>query len=153
MKKDDYNIDMENDYVKQVIIIRKDLRMRKGKMCAQAAHAAMKVVLDRMLCEAVSVSWPPAPYPQFIEMSMIIPKNGCLYKWLDGSFTKVVVSVDSEEELLELKQKAENFGILNALIEDAGKTEFHGEKTTTALAIGPEWASKLDPITGDLKLL
>ena len=44
MGKDDYNIDMEKDYVKQVIIIRKDLKMRKGKMCAQAAHAAMKVV-------------------------------------------------------------------------------------------------------------
>ena len=153
MKKDDYNIDMEKDYVKQVIVIRKDLRMRKGKMCAQAAHASMKVILDKMVCGDIQVSHPPSSNPRFAELSVIMPKGGCLYKWLSGAFTKIVVSVDSEEELFELKQKAEDAGILCAMIMDAGKTEFHGEPTNTALAVGPEWASKLDKITGDLKLL
>ena len=51
MEKDDYNMEMENDYVKQIIVIRKDLKMRKGKMCAQAAHASMKVLLDRTFQE------------------------------------------------------------------------------------------------------
>ena len=153
MEKDDYNIGMENDYVKQVIVIRKDLKMRKGKMCAQAAHASMKVILDEMIFEDVSVAWPPSSHPGFTELSMIIPKGGYLHEWLTGAFTKITVSVDSEEELFELKQKAEDAGILCAMIMDAGKTEFHGEPTNTALAIGPEWASKLDKITGDLKLL
>ncbi len=153
MRRDDYNYNMENEYAKQVIVIRKDLNMRKGKMCAQAAHASMKVLLDQMIFGDVSVSWPPAPYPHFIEMSMIIPKNSCLYEWLSGAFTKITVSVDSEEELLELKQKAEDAGMLCALITDAGKTEFRGEPTNTALAIGPAWASRLEPITGHLKLL
>ena len=151
MEKDDYNIDMENDYVKQIIVIRKDLRMRKGKMCAQAAHAAMKVVLDRMQIQEYakgSTMWEGC-----YVWHMTVFESEPIHRWLKGAFTKVVVSVDSEEELLELKQKAEDAGILNALIEDAGKTEFHGERTTTALAIGPEWASKLDKITGELKLL
>lgn len=33
--------------VKQVLVIRKDLNMRKGKMVAQGAHSAMKVVFDQ----------------------------------------------------------------------------------------------------------
>jgi len=123
MEKDDYNIDMENDYVKQVIVIRKDLNMRKGKMCAQAAHAAMKVVLDRMLCE------------EYAKDSTIW--EGC-YIWHMTVFES------------EPMHKA---GMLCALVTDAGKTEFHGVRTNTALAIGPEWASKLDKITGNLKLL
>ena len=101
MEKEDYNIDMENDYVKQVIVIRKDLKMRKGKMCAQAAHAAMKVVLDRMLCEEYakdSTLWEGC----FV-WHMTIFESEPLYRWIKGAFTKIVVSVDSEEELLELK--------------------------------------------------
>jgi len=144
MEKDDYNIDMKNDYVKQVIVIRKDLKMRKGKMCAQAAHASMKVLLDNMsITDHTGVCfWTLASF-----------KSYPMYQWLKGAFTKIVVSVDSEEELFELKQKAEDADILCAMIMDAGKTEFHGEPTNTALAIGPEWASKLNEITGHLKLL
>lgn len=144
MEKDDYNIDMENDYAKQVIVIRKDLKMRKGKMCAQAAHASMKVLLDNM-----SVS----DRPGVCSWTLTSFKSYPMHQWLEGAFTKIVVSVDSEDELFELEQKAEDAGILCAMITDAGKTEFHGEPTNTALAIGPEWASKLEPITGELKLL
>jgi len=151
MKKDDYNKDMENDYVKQVIVIRKDLKMRKGKMCAQAAHAAMKVLLDRMSFTEYfkdSTIWEGC----FL-LHMTVFESEPIMRWLKGAFTKVVVSVDSEEELFALMEKAEAAGMLYSLVTDAGKTEFHGERTNTALAIGPEWASKLDKITGDLPLL
>ena len=151
MDKDDYNLDMEKDYVKQIIIIRKDLKMRKGKLAAQAAHAAMKVVLDRMQIQEYakeSTIWEGC----FV-WHMTVFESEPLHRWPKGAFTKVVVSVDSEEELLEIKRKAEEAGILCALVTDAGKTEFHGERTNTAVAIGPEWASKLEPITGNLKLL
>jgi len=151
MKKDDYNIDMEKDYVKQVIVIRKDLKMRKGKMCAQAAHAAMKVVLDRMLCTEYAKN--STLWEGCFVWQMTIFESEPLYRWLKGAFTKIVVSVDTEEDLFKVQYEAEQAGILNALITDAGKTEFHGERTNTALAIGPDWASKLDPITGNLKLL
>lgn len=151
MNNDDYNSNMEHDYVKQVIVIRKDLHMRKGKMCAQAAHASMKVLLDRMLCQEYvkeSTIWEGC-----YVWHMTIFESEPLHRWLKGQFTKITVSVDSEEELLEIKQKAEEAGILCALITDAGKTEFKGVRTNTAIAVGPEWASKLDKITGHLKLL
>lgn len=142
---------MAQDYVKQVIVIRKDLNMRKGKIAAQASHSAMKVILDRMQVQKFqkgSTFWEDC----FV-WHMTVYESEPIHMWLKGSFTKIVVSVDSEEELFELKQKATDAGILNALITDAGKTEFKGVPTNTALAIGPEWASKLDKITGNLKLL
>jgi len=151
MEKNDYNLDMENDYVKQIIVIRKDLGMRKGKMCAQAAHAAMKVLLDRMQVQEFakeSTIWEGC-----YVWHMTVWESEPMMRWLKGAFTKITVSVDSEKELLELKEKAEDEGVLCSLVTDAGKTEFRGERTNTALAIGPEWASKLDKITGHLKLL
>lgn len=131
---------MPEDYVKQIIVVRKDLNMRKGKLAAQVAHASMKVLLDKM---------------QWVDFSLELDVHDeeQLLIWLDGSFTKVVVSCANENELLKLKEKADNVGILCALITDAGKTEFHGEPTNTCIAIGPEWASKLEPITGNLSLL
>jgi len=141
------------DEIKQVIVVRKDLNMRKGKMCSQSAHASMKVILDKMIFEDVSITHPAVSNPRFAELSMIIPKSSCLYEWLNGTFTKIVVYVDSEEELLEVKKKADDAGILCALVTDAGRTEFHGEATNTVVAIGPDEAEKIDKITGHLKLL
>lgn len=76
-----------------------------------------------------------------------------LYFWLTGLFTKIVVSCDSEEELLELHKKALSKKILTSLIQDSGKTEFNGIPTYTAVAIGPDNIEKIDSITGHLKLL
>jgi len=151
MEKDDYYNDMEHDFVKQVIVIRKDLNMRKGKLAAQAAHASMKVLLDRMLTQEYAEK--STYWEHCLVWYMPVYDSEPMHRWLKGSFTKVVVSVDSEEELLELKEEADALGILCSLVTDAGRTEFHGVKTNTAIAIGPDWASKLDRITGDLKLL
>ena len=127
---------------KQVIIIRKDLNMRKGKMCAQAAHASMKVILDRLIiCN---------DYKRILEFQRNPPY---LKYWIDGLFTKIVVGCDSLEEMLELQQKAKESFIINAIIQDSGKTEFHGKPTYTALAIGPDDPKRIDEITGHLKLL
>ena len=76
-----------------------------------------------------------------------------LNEWLSGSFTKVCLSCDSEQELLDLHAKAKAAGILCSLIKDAGKTEFGGVPTYTAIAIGPDYPENIDPITGHLKLL
>jgi PTH2 family peptidyl-tRNA hydrolase len=131
--------------MKQVIVIRKDLKMRKGKMCAQAAHASMKVIMD--LCNR-HIS------PNFnTTYSFTVRVNDPLDLWLRGLFTKICVSCNSEEELLALQSSAETNGIRNALIKDAGLTEFHGIPTYTALAIGPDEVDKIDKITGHLKLL
>ena len=124
---------------KQVIVIRKDLNMRKGKMCAQTAHASMKVFLDRNHSEQNDL----------LEAKLYGPMS----EWVHGIFTKIVVSVNSEAELLKLKQKADSADIINALVQDVGKTEFDGVPTYTALAIGPAKAERVDSITKHLKLL
>lgn len=129
---------------KQVIVIRKDLKMRKGKMCAQAAHASMKVLLDY----ARNTLW-----GEYITINITTKEREPLHEWLKGAFTKVVVGCDSEEELLDIHKKAEELGVMRSLIQDAGRTEFHGESTYTAVAVGPDEVSKVDKITGHLKLL
>jgi PTH2 family peptidyl-tRNA hydrolase len=74
-------------------------------------------------------------------------------EWIDGIFTKIVLGVDSLEELLIIKEDAEEAGLPVALIEDSGLTEFGGVKTITCIAIGPDDSEKIDRITKDLKQL
>lgn len=113
--------------MKQIIVLRKDLKMRRGKECSQAAHASMKATLENL------------EDPRVIE-------------WLDGAFTKICVVVDSEADLLYLNQKAKDYGLITGLIKDNGATEFHGVPTYTSLAIGPDTGENLYPVTGQLKL-
>lgn len=129
--------------VKQVIVVRKDLNMRKGKIASQCCHASMKVWFDRM--------------------DMLQDEEGFYYqtnilnedfiKWKEGLFTKVVVGVESDKPFEHFANQAKKLGIPYAIIEDAGLTEFHGEKTVTCMALGPARSSKINKITGDLKLL
>lgn len=72
--------------------------------------------------------------------------------WLDGAFAKVAVGVGSEEELLALHESALRERIPCCLITDAGRTEFNGVPTRTALAIGPGDPDKIHALTGHLKL-
>lgn len=122
---------------KQVIVIRKDLQMRKGKMIAQGCHSSMKVLLDEM-----------GP-----ERKLKLTEDDPLNIWLNNAFAKIVVYVNSLEELMEVYHKAIAAGIRSALIQDHGRTEFHGEATFTCCAIGPDFPERIDPITGHLKLL
>ncbi len=130
--------------IKQIIILRKDLNMRKGKMVAQGAHASMGAILS---------------IAQKHKDSFIIPLLDCNGKktelglWLEGKFKKITVSVDSEEELLNLAEEAKKQGIIHCLIKDSGLTEFGGIPTYTSLAIGPSNADIVDKITSHLKLL
>lgn len=135
---------------KQVIVIRKDLNMRKGKIAAQAAHASMKVLLD---CGGITYGEEGlgGSYPDYFTINL--SQHTMLRKWLEGKFTKICVSVDSEEELLDIYQKAKDSNVLAALITDAGLTEFGGVPTNTCIAIGPDVPEKINLLTGHLKLL
>lgn len=119
--------------------MRKDLNMRKGKMVAQGAHASMKVIVDKF-------------FTVFGIIGIFI-LTGPIRLWLNGLFTKVCVSVDSEQELVDIYNKAKEAGIPCAMIEDAGLTEFNGVVTKTCIAVGPDYPEKIDSITGHLKLL
>lgn len=133
---------------KQVIVMRTDLKMRKGKMIAQGAHASMKVFFDR-IPEGFSLSFPEG----FERVQIPIAVSGPMFAWMFGIFTKVCVRVESEADLLEVYERAKASHIPCALITDAGKTEFNGVPTKTCCAIGPAMPSEIDPITGNLKLL
>ena len=123
---------------KQVIVMRKDLAMRKGKMIAQGAHASLAVLLDRgeRDGERLAIALTPA-----------------MIEWLGGKFTKVCVGVESEAALEAVAERAHAAGVPCAVIIDSGRTEFHGVPTKTCLAVGPAWADEVDAITGELKLL
>lgn len=121
------------DVIKQVIVMRNDLNMRKGKMVAQGSHASMKFITDRLRQNG-----------NFTEAEQF---------WMNGSFAKICVRCDSEEQLLAILQQAKDVGLEANLITDGGKTEFGGVPTNTCLAVGPDLASKIDPITGGLTLL
>jgi len=124
---------------KQVIVMRKDLGMRKGKMIAQGAHAAMAVLLEHARASATE---------------LVIELDPPAHQWLvSGKFTKVCVSVDSEAALDDIVARAKAAHVPCVLITDAGKTEFHGVATKTCCAVGPAWAEDVDAITGALPLL
>ena len=76
-----------------------------------------------------------------------------MYDWLNGSFAKIVVYVDDENELNELMVKAKTMDIQVTPITDAGNTEFHGVTTLTCAAFGPDKSDKLDLLTGHLTLI
>lgn len=125
--------------IKQVIIVRKDLNMRKGKMCAQAAHASM-AFMSKMISVHAQTKFP-----------IILSKE--VQEWIDKSFVKIVVGVDSEQELKELIDIAMSSDLIVSPIIDSGATEFNGVPTLTCAAIGPDHDFILDKITGHLKLL
>jgi PTH2 family peptidyl-tRNA hydrolase len=124
--------------VKQVIVVRHDLKMRKGKIGAQCSHASMKVFFDRFKNEKKNV--------------YSIKVSDEMNEWIQGAFTKIVVYVNSEEELLAIYDRAKEAGLPCSLIKDNGLTEFGGVPTHTCIAIGPDKAEKIDLITGNLPL-
>jgi len=128
--------------VKQVIVMRKDLNMRRGKQIAQGAHASMKVFFDR---GQVMVDGS--------EYYLDCPLNKDMVEWVEGKFTKICVSVDSEHELFEIYNNAKKADIPCAMITDIGKTEFNSVPTNTCVALGPDSSEKINKITGHLKLL
>ncbi len=73
-------------------------------------------------------------------------------RWRSQGMKKIVLKVNSEEELLDYKKKAEQNKLKTALITDAGKTVFK-KPTITCLAIGPDKEENIDKITKDLKML
>lgn len=128
---------------KQVIVIRKDLGMRKGKMIAQGAHASLKAFTG------MGYYWSDF----HVQPTLTFTLSDDMDDWLMGLSTKVCVSVDSEEELLDIYNKANESNLICSLVKDAGKTEFGGVPTYTAVAVGPGPVDEIDKITGHLKLL
>jgi len=118
---------------KQVLVYRRDLNMRKGKIAAQCAHASMAVFFRR---KRGTVD------------ELVVPLDGPMAEWVSARFSKICLSVEDEDALLRAHAAARAAGLPCALITDAGRTEFHGVPTRTAIAIGPAAIPEIDAITG-----
>ena len=111
---------------KQAILVREDLKLPKGKLSAQVAHAAVDAAAksDKRVVDL----------------------------WKKEGGKKIVLKVKDEKELLHYKEMAEDIGLKTALIIDAGHTVVKS-CTITCLGIGPDEEDKIDRITGKLKMM
>ena len=114
---------------KQVIVVRSDLAMGKGKIAAQAGHAAVSAAEE---ARKRHPKWWGA--------------------WLDEGQCKIAVKVKGEKELLKIEKEAKEWGLPVALIVDRGLTQLP-PGTVTCIGVGPAPADKVDKITGKLALL
>lgn len=111
--------------LKQVILIREDLKLPKGKACSQSAHAAVECALKSD------------------------PKK--VKKWADQGMPKIVLKVKDEKELMDYFQFCKDAGLTTSLITDAGRTVVE-PGTRTCVGIGPDEEEKIDKITRELKI-
>ena len=135
--------------VKQYIVIRTDLNMSMGKTAAQASHASMKVFFDKMFQEE-------STYVSSVADSDVKKRSMWLTReeiqWVEGLFTKIVKRVKTEADLLKVYEKAKAAGLNVSLIKDAALTEL-SEPAYTAIAIGPNYIDKCEPIVKRLQNL
>lgn len=121
-------VDPRGQETRMIILVRTDLKMGTGKMCAQVAHAAVALTL-----------------------SLQKKNSALLARWNNCNSPKVCLKVDSLQQLLNLEDEARLRGIPTASICDAGRTQIDpGTMTCVALCATKQ---ELDRVTGKLKLL
>eukprot|EP00746_Dinoflagellata_sp_MGD_P004453 gnl/MRDRNA2_/MRDRNA2_108588_c0_seq1.p1 gnl/MRDRNA2_/MRDRNA2_108588_c0~~gnl/MRDRNA2_/MRDRNA2_108588_c0_seq1.p1 ORF type:complete len:241 (+),score=70.38 gnl/MRDRNA2_/MRDRNA2_108588_c0_seq1:63-725(+) len=109
---------------KLVICVRTDLGMSIGKTAAQVGHAVHSAVRGSKWMD--------------------------LQQWEACGSKKIALKVESEKELVEVRDAARKAGLVAEDIQDAGHTELE-PGTTTVLAIGPALDSRINGVTGHLK--
>ena len=120
----------KNKNLKLVYCVRSDLKMGKGKICSQVAHATLGIY----------------------KKNLKEKKYNILDIWGNTGEAKIVTKVKNEKNMYTLKINAEKLGICTHIVYDAGHTQVESG-TSTVLAIGPDYENKLKQITSHLKLL
>lgn len=136
---------------KQVIVVRKDLKMKGGKLGPQVAHASNAAIFKLFDVNTED---------EFVNTwKLYLPKDHPACNWMieqyttSAKFTKICLAVNSESELFDIYNKAKAAGLLCSIIQDSGKTTFNGVPTYTCVGIGPDFVDKIDVVTGHLPLL
>jgi PTH2 family peptidyl-tRNA hydrolase len=111
---------------KQVILVRRDLKLSKGKTGSQVSHASVEATLKS--------------------------DSNKVKAWRNKGMKKVILKVDNEKELLGYKKLADEMKLTNFLVRDAGRTELK-PGTLTCLAIGPDEVKKINSVSGELQML
>jgi PTH2 family peptidyl-tRNA hydrolase len=120
---------LRNFEYKQVILLRSDLKMSKGKIAAQSGHAAFSAAEEAR-----------KKFPKWWK------------SWIETGQCKIALKVGSEQELLKLEKEAKTLNLPSKLIHDRGLTEIP-PGTITCLGIGPAPTNLINKITGELPLL
>lgn len=134
--------------VKQVIVFRRDLKVRKGKIAAQAGHASIAFIMKQFM-DAMMYDWHD-PIKENLTLPVVLTVEQ--QQWIKDLQVKISLVVDGEKELQELHAKARGAGLNSHMIVDAGLTEFHGVPTLTCIVIGPHESERIDAITAGLDL-
>ncbi|KFB53961.1 AGAP010871-PA-like protein [Anopheles sinensis] len=121
---------LAGDPMKMVLIVRSDLGLKKGKIASQCAHAAV-------LCSMRAIGG---------------AGKAKLDAWLMQGQPKIVLRVDSLEEVHLLTERANDAGVIAEVVRDAGRTQVTSG-TETVLGIGPDRSAVIDPLVGHLRLL
>ncbi len=111
---------------KQVIVVNEALKLPRGKLAAQVAHASVATLL--------------------------VADRNHIQAWLDDGMPKVVLAGNTEADVVSCYEKAVAAKIATQLIRDAGRTVV-AAGTITCVAIGPAPYDEIDRITAELKLL
>ena len=135
---------------KMMIVMRRDLKMRKGKIAAQAGHACVDVILRALNKEGRMNDFEMTP--DGVALKETDKPGSPLTDWFAYGCAKICVYVDSEEALESVAQRAKERGIVASVVTDAGMTEFHGVPTKTCLALEPLPSDVADELTGSLPL-
>jgi PTH2 family peptidyl-tRNA hydrolase len=114
---------------KQAIVVRTDIKMGKGKLAVQVAHASCEALFETLKTKA-----------EWVDL------------WRSSGQKKVVLKVSSEMELKEIYERARSLGLPVVIVADAGRTQLP-PGTLTAVGIGPAPSDVVDKVTAHLKLL
>lgn len=131
---------MDKAPIKQVLVVRRDLKVRRGKEISQGGHAAL-AWLATLVTKAIQP-----------DGTATIQLDPVAIEWLTSSYRKATVHVPDLAALLALHEAALARGLRSFVIRDAGLTEFHDVETVTMIAIGPARDEDVDALTGNLPL-